>query len=98
VQLRQITKQTWGITPKYARQLYISIALPRTLYTINLWCAPMQSDQPGSRVIGLARVMRQLTMLQQAAATAITGGLQTSPTDALNTCTFLLPVLLNINK
>jgi len=35
-QLRQIVKQTWGITPKYMRQLYISIVLSRTLYTVNL--------------------------------------------------------------
>jgi len=98
VQLRRIAKQTWGITPKYARQLYISIAIPRMLYTVDLWCAPTQGDQPGAKDIGSAKVTRQLTTLQQAVATAIMGGLQTSPTDALDACAFLLPAPLNINK
>ena len=84
--------------PKYARQLYISVALPRTLYTINLWCTPMQSKHPGPRAKGSAKAMKQLTTLQCAAATVITGGLWTSPTDALDACAFLLLALLNIDK
>ena len=59
---------------------------------------PTQSDHPGPRAIGSAKVMRQLTTLQCAAATAIMGGLRTSPMDSLDACTFLLPSLLNINK
>jgi len=97
-QIRWIAKQTWGITPKYVRQLYISVALPRTLYTLDLWYTPTQSEHPGPRAIGSAKVTRQLTTLQHAAATAITGGLQTSPTNALNACAFLLPSPLNIDK
>ena len=97
-QIRWIMKQTWGIMPKYVRQLYISVALPRTLYAIDLWCTPMQSEHPGPRAIGSAKAMKQLTTLQHAAAIVIMGGLWTSPTDALNTCTFLLLAWLNINK
>jgi len=97
-QIRQIAKQTWGVMPKYARRLYISVALPRALYAIDLWCTPTQSNYPGPRAIGSAKVMRQLSTLQRAATTAITGGLRTSPTDALNACAFLLQSLLNINK
>jgi len=97
-QIRRIAKQTWGITPKYARQLYISVVLPRALYAINLWCMPTQGDHPGPRAIGSAKVTRQLTSLQRAAATAITGGLRTSPTDSLDACAFLLPSPLNIDK
>jgi len=74
-QIRRIAKQTWGITPKYTRQLYISVALPRTLYALDLWCTPTQSEHPGPRAVGSAKVMRQLTTLQHAAATAIMGGL-----------------------
>ena len=97
-QIRRIAKQTWGITPKYARRLYVSVVLPRALYAIDLWCSPTQSDHPGPRAIGSAKVTRQLSTLQQAAAMAITGGLCTSPMDALDACTFLLPSLLNIDK
>jgi len=97
-QIRRIAKQTWGITPKYARRLYISIALPRALYAINLWCMSTQGDHPGLRAIGSAKVTRQLTSLQCAAATAIMGGLHISPMDLLDACTFLLPSPLNIDK
>ena len=47
---------------------------------------------------GSAKVTRQLSTLQRAAATAITGGLRTSPTDTLDACAFLLPSPLNIDK
>ena len=97
-QIRRITKQTWGVTPKYARRLYISVALPRTLYAIDLWCSPSQCDHSGPIYRGSAKVTRQLTTLQRAGTTAITGGLCTSPTDALDACAFLLPATLNIDK
>ena len=37
-QIRRIARPAWGITPKYARRLYISIALPRILYAADVWC------------------------------------------------------------
>ena len=97
-QIRRITKQSWGITPKYARRLYISVALPRTLYAIDLWCSPSRHDLSGPKLRGSAKVIGQLTTLQRAGTTAITGGLRTSPTDALDACAFLLPATLNIDK
>ena len=59
---------------------------------------PMQSNHPGLRAIGSAKVTRQLTTLQCAAAIAIMGSLRMSPTDSLDTCAFLLPSPLNIDK
>jgi len=35
-QIRRIVKTTWGITLKYARRLYISVAIPRALYALDL--------------------------------------------------------------
>ena len=97
-QIRRIAKQAWGVTPKYARQLYVSIALPRALYAVDLWCIPTQNDRSGPRATGSAKVTRQLAMLQRAATTVITGGLYTLPTDALDACAFLLPASMNIDK
>jgi hypothetical protein len=37
-QIRRIARPSWGITPKYARRLYISVALPRILYAADVWC------------------------------------------------------------
>jgi ribonuclease HI/exonuclease III len=97
-QIRRISKQTWGVTPKYARRLFISVAIPRIYYAIDLWYTPVQSEHPGPRSQGTAGVARQLATLQRAGATAITGGLRTSPTDALDACAFLLPATLNADK
>jgi len=102
VQIRCIAKQAWGVMPKYARWLYISIALSRALYTVELWCIPTQSivegNHPGPKAMGSAKVTRQLTMLQHVATMVITGGLHTSPTEVLDTCAYLLPTLMNIDK
>jgi hypothetical protein len=100
-QIRRIAKQSWGVTrvtPKYARRLYISVALPRTLYAVDLWCISTQSDHPGPRATGSAKVTRQLATLQRVATTAISGGLRTSPTEALDACAYLLPASMNIDK
>ena len=36
-QIRRASAPSWGLTPKYARRLYISIAIPRTLYAVDIW-------------------------------------------------------------
>src|SRR5712671_6686298 len=95
-QIRRLTRSTWGITPKHVRKLYISVAIPRILYAADVWCAPM--DQDTLKTSGSRKVIRQLTTVQRSGTLAITGGLRTSPTDALDASTFLLPVPLTIDK
>ena len=55
-QVRRIARPSWGITPKYARRLYISVALPRILLYMVQTCGAgpqeartedmMSEDQP----------------------------------------------------
>src|SRR6267142_571477 len=97
-QIQRIARSSWGITPKYTRHLFISIALPRILYAVNLWCTPVDKTHAGPKGRGLAKVTKQITTIQRAAALAITGGLKTSPNDMLNSCAFLPPAALTINK
>lgn len=97
-QIRRLARPTWGITPKYARRLFISVALPRMLYSIDVWYAPSSVEHREKRALGTAKVTHQLGTVQRAGALAITGGLRTSPTDALNANAYLLPVSLAINK
>jgi hypothetical protein len=97
-QICHLARPTWGITPKHAKCLFISVALPRILYMIDVWCTPSDSPPAGPKVVGLAKVTKQITSMQRAGALAITGGLWTSPTDALDTCAFLLPAPLTIHK
>jgi len=97
-QIRRLTRPLWGITPNYAKCLYTSIALPRVLYTVDIWCTPTNSKHVGPKTVSSAKAIKQITSVQRAGALAITGGLRTSATDALNTSTFLLPALLLIRK
>jgi hypothetical protein len=36
-QIRHATAPSWGLTPKHARRLFTSIAIPRILYAIDVW-------------------------------------------------------------
>src|SRR6266705_3233558 len=73
---------TWGITQKYAKHLYISVALPRVLYAADVWCTPTSGEHPGPKAVGSAKVTKQIASIQRAGALAITGGLRSSPTEA----------------
>jgi len=97
-QIRRLTRPTWGITPKYAKRLYISVALPRVLYAADVWCTPTSGEHPGPKAVGSAKVTKQIASIQRAGALAITGGLRSSPTDALNASAYLLPATSTINK
>ena len=97
-QIRRLTRPSWGITPNYAKRLYTSVALPRVLYTVDIWCTPTNSKHVGPKTVGSAKAIKQITSVQRAGALAITGGLRTSATDALNASTFLLPAPLLIRK
>ena len=39
LQIRGMTRPSWGITPRYMHHLYIGVALPRILYRADVWCS-----------------------------------------------------------
>src|SRR5712691_7014679 len=47
LQIRRLARPSWGITPAYARRLFISVALPRCLYAVDVWCNPTRLDEAG---------------------------------------------------
>ena len=97
-QIRRIAKPGWGITPKYARRLYISVALPRILYGADVWYTPSGNAAPERKRRGTGRVIKKLASVQRVGALAITGGLRTSPTDTLDALANLLPFETAIEK
>ena len=97
-QIRRIARPSWGMTPKYARRLFNSVALPKLLYRVDIWCGPPIAEYPGPKDKGSARPVRQLTQTQRSGATAITGALHTAPTDTLNACAYLPPAIHTIDK
>src|SRR5712691_3562141 len=64
----------------------------------DVWCTPTNEEHPGPKAVGSAKVTKQIASIQRAGALAITGGLRSSPTDALNTSAFLLPAPATISK
>ena len=96
MQIKRLARPTWGITPKYARKLYSSVAIPRALYAVDVWSSTARGSAQNRKAN--AKVIKQLTTIQRAGAIAITGGLRSSPTDALDASAFLLPAELTIDK
>jgi ribonuclease HI len=72
------------------------MALPRTLYVADVWSCTSKRKIKGQK--GMAKVIKQLATTQRAGALAITGGLRTSPTDALDATTHLLPAELTLDN
>ncbi len=97
-QIRRIARPSWGMTLKYAWRLFNSVALPKLLYGVDIWCGPPIAEYPGPKDKGSARPVRQLTQTQHSGATAITGALHTAPTDTLNACAYLPPAIHTIDK
>ena len=96
MQIRRLAKPSWGLTLGNTRQLYISIAVPRIIYVIDVWCTPPYTN--GQQQRGTVRITGKVATVQRAGMLAITGGLRTSPTDALNAAAYLLPILLLVDK
>ena len=97
-QIRRVARPSWGITPKYARRLYIGVALPRILYGAEVWCGPPTINKTKDKIEGSSAILKRLATIQCSGVIAITGALHTSPTDTLNACAFLLPAALMVEK
>jgi ribonuclease HI len=99
-QIKHIARPGWGITPKYARKLYIGTALPKVLYGAEVWYTPTPEKirKAGGKLRGSVKVTAKLASTQRAGALAITGGLRTSPTDTLDALANLLPFETVIDK
>ena len=97
-QIRRLARPTWGITPNGARKLFVSVALPRILYGIDVWCTPVHGGGINGGRKGSVNFVRKLASVQRAGALAITGGFRTSPTDSLDAHAALLPIDLRIEK
>jgi hypothetical protein len=97
-QIKRLTRPTWRLTPKGAKKLYTSDTLPHILYGIDIWCTPLHGKNSKGNRKGSVNATKKLTSVQRLGVLAITGGLRTSPTDALDAHTALLPMEYRIKK
>ena len=97
-QIRRAAAPSWGLTPKHARRLYISVAIPRILYAVDVWGLRLKRGTAMQTTGKIVEHNNKLTSIQRAGTLAITGGLRTSPTDVLDAHAFILPLHLEIEK
>src|ERR1700679_509875 len=95
LQYRRLTRPSTGTSARLMRQLYVSVALPKITYGIDIWYTPVT---PPFKLIGHFRnsgsvgALRQLQKTQRIATLAITGALRTTPTDLLDAHAGILPL------
>ncbi|KAL5636330.1 hypothetical protein ACGC1H_004966 [Rhizoctonia solani] len=96
-QLGRLARTNFGASPAIARKLYVSIAVPRFTYAVDVWYRPvtLREGERGSGSIGFAH---RLTRVQRTAALSILGGLRSTPSASLDAHSRLLPVHLLLNQ
>ena len=72
----------WGMSPQIVRWLYIAIIRPILTYGIVTWWPILEKKTS----------LKKLTTVQRTAELCISGGLRTTPTDALDTILHILPI------
>jgi hypothetical protein len=99
IQFSRIAQASCGVTARYVRQLYLSIAIPQILYAADIFLTPQKktNQKPKNRKLNQAFV-NKLTTIQQKAAIMITGAMRTTATDILDVMANLLPIHLLIDK
>jgi ribonuclease HI/endonuclease/exonuclease/phosphatase family metal-dependent hydrolase len=98
LQFRRLTRPSTGVKSKLMRQLYLSVALPKITYGLDVWYTPPTKPAGFSRNTGSVGVLRSLQKTQRIATLAITGTLRSAPTDLIDAHAGLLPMELALLK
>jgi ribonuclease HI len=98
LQFRRLTRPSSGVGAKLMRQLYLSVALPKMTYGLDVWYTPPTRENEASRSKGSVSTLKSLAKIQRIATLAITGALRTTPTDLLNAHAGVLPMELALEK
>lgn len=95
---RRLTKPSFGLSARFMRRLYITVAIPKMTYGLDVWYTPPHKQVGRRRNSGSVKALRELSKLQRLATIAINGALRTSPTDLLDSHSGLLPMDLLLKK
>ena len=96
--IRRTVAPTWGLIPKHARKMYVSVAIPKILYAVDVWGIPKPMEGTVANKKGTSSMVTKLTSTQRAGTLAITGGLRTTPTNILDLHAHIMPLHLEIDK
>lgn len=98
LQYRRLTRPSTGAGPKLMRQLYLTVALPKITYGIDIWYSPPLKPIGYTKNTGSVGVLRNLQKTQRLATTAITGTFRTAPTDLIDVHAGVFPIELALLK
>ena len=98
LQYRRLTKPSTGVNFKLMRQLYVSVALPKITYGLDLWYTPPNKQENQNRNTGSVTILRNLQKIQRMAVLAMTGTLRSSPNDFIDVHANLLPLELALTR
>ena len=73
LQLQRLAKSTQGLSYHNMYCLYQSIAIPKMLYTADIWYTPIHNTTTSKKASGLVGFMNKLVKVQHTAALYITG-------------------------
>jgi hypothetical protein len=93
--VRRLARASRGIRAGPMRRLYLATCVPRMLYAADVFLNPVTVR---ARTATNSAVISKIRTVQRGAALLITGGLSSSPTDALDACAGLLPIRHLVNK
>src|SRR5882724_10080270 len=90
---RRLAKGLKGVSAKFMRQFFISVAILKMLYASELFLIPGSRTSKGTRGF-----ISKLANIQRQAALHITGALRSTPTDTIDACADMLPFHLLVEK
>src|SRR5882724_5573885 len=80
-QYHRLAKPSKGVSTKYMRHFYVSIALPKMLYMADLFLIPQNKHTRGMK-----GYINKFACVQRQACLHITRALRSMPTDGLDAC------------
>lgn len=81
------------------KRLYLAVAIPKTLYTVNVWICPIYTTSTeGVHTAGSKGAIRKLNSVQRIAMLSITGAMRTAPTDSLEILSNTWPIAHRIQN
>ena len=96
--IQTINKTGIGLSARFMRCLYLTVAVPKMTYSLDVWYTPLHRELGKIRNSGLVKALKELSKLQQIAALATMGALCTTPTDLLDTHAGLFHMDLLLKK
>ncbi|KAF8578856.1 hypothetical protein K439DRAFT_1282755, partial [Ramaria rubella] len=93
LQFHRQAKVTKGISAKFMRKYYLTVAIPKILYAADIFLVPESRHSKGTK----GQIMK-LACIQKMASLHITGAMCTSPTDSTDAHVNLLLFKLMVEK